>query len=86
MSALNRFMLRGPIPPQVHGVLDHPLAAVLIAGPLVLNFDDRAATVIALVFGAGAAVLGVGTAWSTGIVRVIPRSCTGMRTLRSPPR
>jgi hypothetical protein len=52
----------------------------------VLNFDDRAATVIALVFGAGAAVLGVGTAWSTGIVRVIPRSCTGMRTLRSPPR
>jgi hypothetical protein len=71
MSALNKFMLRGPIPPQVHGVLDYPLAAVLIAGPLVLNFDDRAAT-IALVFGAGAAVLAVGTAWSTGIVRVIP--------------
>jgi hypothetical protein len=72
MSALNKFMLRGPIPPQVHGVLDYPLAAVLIAGPLVLNFDDRAATVIALVFGAGATVLAVGTAWSTGIVRVIP--------------
>jgi hypothetical protein len=32
MSALNRFMLRGPIPPQVHGVLDYPLAAVLLAG------------------------------------------------------
>jgi hypothetical protein len=31
MSALNRFMLRGAIPPQVHGVLDYPLAAVLIA-------------------------------------------------------
>ncbi len=60
-----------PNPPQVRGVLDYPLAAVLIAGPLVLNFDDRAATVIALVFGAGAAVLAVGTAWSTGIVRVI---------------
>jgi hypothetical protein len=39
MSALNRFMLRGAIPPQVHGVLDYPLAAVLIAGPLVLNND-----------------------------------------------
>jgi hypothetical protein len=53
-------------------VLDYPLAAELIAGPLALSFDDRAATVIALVFGAGAAVLAVGTAWSTGVVRVIP--------------
>ena len=53
-------------------MLDYPLAAVLIAGPLVLDFDDSAATVIALVFGAGAAVLAVGTAWPTGIVRVIP--------------
>src|SRR5918996_422215 len=72
MSALNRFMARGLVPPQVHGVLDYPLAAVLIAGPLVFNFHDDAATVIALAFGGGAAVLAVGTAWSTGIVRVIP--------------
>jgi hypothetical protein len=33
--------------------------------------DGEAATVIALVFGAGAAVLAVETAWSTVIVRVI---------------
>jgi len=72
MSALNKLMTQGIIPPQVHGVLDYPLAAILIAGPLVLDFDDRAATVIALVFGAGAAILAVGTNWSTGIVRVIP--------------
>ena len=72
MSALNRFMSRGFVPPQVHGVLDYPLAAILIAGPLVFNFDDTAATVIALVFGGGAAVLAVATAWSTGIVKIIP--------------
>jgi hypothetical protein len=72
MSALNRFMARGFIPPFVHGLLDYPLAAVLIAGPLVLDFHDDAATVIALVFGGGAAVLAVATAWSTGIVKVIP--------------
>src|SRR5918996_5298493 len=72
MSALNRFMARGLVPPFVHGLLDYPLAAVLIAGPLVFNFHDDAATVIALVFGGGAAVLAVGTAWSTGIVKVIP--------------
>jgi hypothetical protein len=53
-------------------VLDYPLAAILIAGPLVLDFDSTAATVIALVFGGGAAVLAVATAWSTGIVKIIP--------------
>jgi hypothetical protein len=72
MSAINKFMSRGFVPPQVHGVLDYPLAAVLIAGPLVLDFDDTAATVIALAFGGGAAVLAVATAWSTGIVKIIP--------------
>lgn len=72
VASLNRLMGRGFIPSLVHGVLDYPLAAVLIAGPLVLRFDDSAATVIALVFGGGAAVLAVGTAWSTGIVKVIP--------------
>src|SRR5918992_1712464 len=72
MFSFNHVMSRGFISPRVHGLLDYPLAAVLIAGPLVLSFDDRAATVIALVFGGGATVLAVGTAWSTGIVRVIP--------------
>jgi hypothetical protein len=36
----------GPhLPALIHWVLDYPLAAVLIAGPLGLSFD-RAATVI----------------------------------------
>src|SRR3954447_1571360 len=72
MAVLNKLMARGFVPPEVHGVLDYPLAAILIAGPIVLNFDSTAATVIALVFGAGAAVLAVGTAWPTGLVKVIP--------------
>ena len=72
VSAINRFMSRGFVPPQVHGVLDYPLAAVLIAGPLVLDFDYTAATVIALAFGGVATVLAVATAWPTGIVKVIP--------------
>jgi hypothetical protein len=72
MSGLNHLMGRGIIPPVVHGVLDYPLAAVLIVGPLVLSFDDGAAKWIAFASGIGAAVLAVGTAWPTGIVRVIP--------------
>lgn len=72
MPWLNNLMGRGFIPPVVHGVLDYPLAVVLIALPFVLTLDDAAATWIAFAFGIGAAVLAVGTAWSTGIVRVIP--------------
>lgn len=72
MAALNQFMSRGFVSPQIHGVLDYPLAAILIAGPLVLAFGSTTATVIALVFGGGAALLAVATAWPTGIVKIIP--------------
>jgi hypothetical protein len=72
MAWLNNLMGRGIIPPVVHGVLDYPLAVVLIFLPFVLSLDDAAAKWIAFAFGIGAAVLAVGTAWSTGIVRVIP--------------
>jgi hypothetical protein len=72
MSGLNKLMGRGIISPVVHGVLDYPLAAALIAGPLVLDFDNGAAEWIAIAFGVGASVLAVGTAWPTGIVRIIP--------------
>jgi hypothetical protein len=72
MSDLNALMRRGIVPPVVHGILDYPLAAVLIVLPLVLSFDDNAAKWIAFALGIGAAVLAVGTAWRTGIVRIIP--------------
>ena len=72
MSGLNTLMRRGIVPPLIHGILDYPLAALLIVAPLLLNFDDAAAKWIAFGLGIGAAVLAVGTAWRTGIVRVIP--------------
>jgi hypothetical protein len=72
MSDLNGLMALGFVPPVVHGVLDYPLAAVLIVLPFVLDFDDDAAKWVAVGLGLGAAVLAVGTAWATGIVKVIP--------------
>jgi hypothetical protein len=65
-------MRRGPISPRVHGMLDYLLAATLIAAPLVLHFHDDTAKVFVLVVGGAATVLAVGTAWSSGIVRVVP--------------
>src|SRR5919109_4078126 len=72
MPTLNTLMGRGIVPPLIHGILDYPLAALLIVAPLGLDLDDAAAKWIAVAFGIGAAVLAVGTAWKTGIVRVIP--------------
>ena len=72
MSHSSGFMHRGPISPALHGTLDYPLAAVLIAGPLVLNFGDNTAKVFILIVGVAAALLAVGTAWSRGIVHLIP--------------
>jgi hypothetical protein len=61
----------------VHGTLDYLLAAALIAGPLVLHFHEDTATVFVLVVGGAASLLAVGTAWSRGIVRVIPPAWHG---------
>ena len=72
MSPFSRFMRRGPISPRLHGALDYPLAAVLVAGPLVLDFDSATAKAFVLVLGGTATVLALGTAWSRGIVRVVP--------------
>jgi hypothetical protein len=72
MSGFSRFMRRGPISPRLHGALDYPLAAVLIGGPLVLDFDAGTAKAFVLVLGGAATWLAVGTAWSRGIVRVLP--------------
>ena len=72
MFSFTRFMQSGPVSPRVHGVLDYPLAAVLIGGPLVLDFDSGRAKALVLVLGAAATLLAVGTAWSRGIVHVLP--------------
>lgn len=71
-SAAGQLLTRGIVSPRVHGVLDYLLAATLIAGPLVLNFNEDVASTFVLILAAAATVLAVGTAWSTGIVRVIP--------------
>jgi hypothetical protein len=72
MSSFSRFMRNGPITPRLHGTLDYPLAAALIAGPLVLDFDDGKAKAFVLVLGAAATLLAIGTDWSRGIVHALP--------------
>jgi hypothetical protein len=63
---------RGPIPPFVHGVLDYLLAALLIAAPFLIGFDEDAATALSIAAGVAVLMLGAFTAWTTGIVKSIP--------------
>ena len=63
---------RGPIPPLVHGLLDYLLAALLIAAPFLIGFDDDAATALSIAAGVAVLLLGAFTAWTTGIVKSIP--------------
>jgi hypothetical protein len=63
---------RGPVPPFVHGILDYLIAALLIAAPFVLSFDEDAATAVSIAAGIAVLMLGAFTAWTTGIVKSIP--------------
>jgi hypothetical protein len=63
---------RGPIPPSVHGILDYLLAALLIAAPFLIGFDEDAATALSIAAGVAVLMLGAFTAWTTGIVKSIP--------------
>ncbi|MBA3408609.1 MAG: SPW repeat protein [Solirubrobacterales bacterium] len=69
-------LTRGPISPGVHGILDYVLGATLIFAPFVLGFDSDTATTVCVV--AGIAELGVAmtTAWSRGIIKLIPPAST----------
>lgn len=71
-------LTKGPIPPGVHGILDYVLGATLIAAPFVLGFDSDTATTVCVV--AGIAELGVAmtTAWSRGIIKLIPPAIHGV--------
>ena len=63
---------RGPIPPLVHGLLDYLFAALLIAAPFLLGFEEDAATALVIVLGVAVLLLGAFTASTTGIVKSIP--------------
>jgi hypothetical protein len=61
MAVLNKLMARGIVPRRSRGP-GLPARGDHHAGPIVIDFDSTAATVIAVAFGAGAAVLAVGSA------------------------
>lgn len=71
-------LTRGIVPGRVHGILDYVLAAILLAGPFVLDFDSDTATTVSVVAGVAELGMAVFTNWSPGLVKVIPPAVHGV--------
>jgi hypothetical protein len=66
-------MARGFISPDLHAILDYPLAAILIGGSWGLDYRSTAATVTGLALGGVAAVLAMATRdWRLSVYWIIP--------------
>src|SRR3954471_2632924 len=66
-------MGRGFISPDLHAILDYPLAAILIAGSWGLDYRSTAATVIGFALGGVAAVLAMATrGWRSSAYWIAP--------------
>jgi hypothetical protein len=63
---------QGPIPGFVHGLLEYFAAALLIAAPFLLTFDDDTATAVSIVAGVLVLVVTASTALPTGLIKSIP--------------
>jgi hypothetical protein len=69
---------KGPVSPALHGLLDYVLGVVLVLAPFVLGFDDDTATAVAVVAGIAELIVAATTAWSRGIIKLIPPAVHGV--------
>jgi hypothetical protein len=63
---------QGPIPAFAHGLIEYLAAALLIAAPFLLAFDDGTATAVSIVAGVLVLVVTASTALPTGLIKSIP--------------
>ena len=63
---------QGPIPAFVHGAIEYLAAALFIAAPFLLTFDDDTATAVSIVVGVLVLAVTASTALPTGLIKSIP--------------
>src|SRR4051794_20960968 len=63
---------QGPVPAFVHGVVEYLAAALFIAAPFLLSFDDDTATAVSIVVGVLILIVTASTALPTGLIKSIP--------------
>jgi hypothetical protein len=66
-------MDRGPIPLNLHAMLEPLIAVAIIAAPWIFGFSDTdSATVICVLVGASMLLVGSMTDWRMSLIRLIP--------------
>jgi len=63
------------LPTRVHGIIDYLWGLSLFASPWLFGFSDvPSAKWVAVVFGAGAILYSMSTAYELGVLRILPMS------------
>src|SRR3712207_3334046 len=62
---------QGPVPAFVHGLYEYLAGLVLVALPLVLDYDSGAATAVSIILGVLVLLLTATTAWTTSLVNQV---------------
>jgi hypothetical protein len=66
-------MDRGPIPLNLHAMLEPLMAVVIIAAPWIFGFSDTdSATLICILVGLAMLLIGAMTDWKLSLMRLIP--------------
>jgi VIT1/CCC1 family predicted Fe2+/Mn2+ transporter len=63
---------QGPVPAFVHGLYEYLAGALLVAAPLLLDFDAGAATAVSILAGVALIFLTATTTSSTSLVNQVP--------------
>lgn len=63
---------RGPIPVIAHGAIEYVVGVLLIAAPLLIEFDSTGATALSLIFGVAVLVLAASSEMPTGLIPQVP--------------
>jgi uncharacterized membrane protein HdeD (DUF308 family) len=63
---------RGPIPLNLHAMIEPLVGVIFILAPFVLDFDDSSARTLSIVIGIVILLSGLMTKWRLSLVKLIP--------------
>jgi len=63
---------RGPIPLELHAMIEPVIGLLFIVAPFVLDFDDSSARTLSVIVGVVILLSGMMTRWRLSLVKLIP--------------
>src|SRR3954452_7984611 len=63
---------RGPIPLEVHAMVEPIIGVLFILAPFIFGFDDSSAKTLSIIIGVVILLSGMSTQWRLSLVKLIP--------------